>query len=148
MRLKNSLSFHWIQGKLRLKSMEIAREAGKLDWSDRLYMITNPIHMRQPHLFPKLPSSFEEGMQSVKMIYCPKPEVVMGIIPHSDGTLLLQVNGVDGLEINKRLPVRFHPDPDALVVNIGDILEIFSNGVHRSIEPRVVYPIQIKKEYQ
>ncbi|XVF87237.1 hypothetical protein PTKIN_Ptkin18bG0102700 [Pterospermum kingtungense] len=159
----------------------IAREAGKLDWSDRLYIITNPIHRRQPHLFPELPSSlrntlesyflelqmlatklfclmakalkidnkemieyFDDGMQSVRMTYyppCPKPEVVMGMTPHSDGSLLTilhQVNGVNGLEINKDgvwFPLRFHPD--SLVVNVGDILEIFSNGVYHSIEHRV-----------
>ncbi|XP_022720343.1 protein SRG1-like [Durio zibethinus] len=156
------------------------REAGKLDWSDRLYMITNPIHRRKPHLFPELPSSlrntlesyflelqklatkllcsmakalkidtkemiefFDDGMQSVRMTYyppCPKPELVMGITPHSDATLLTilhQVNGVDGLQIKKDgvwFPVSFLPD--ALVVNVGDVLEIFSNGVYRSIEHR------------
>ncbi|XVF87235.1 hypothetical protein PTKIN_Ptkin18bG0102500 [Pterospermum kingtungense] len=160
----------------------VARGAGKLDWSDRLYIITNPIHRRKPHLFPELPSSlrntlesyfselqmlatkllslmakalkidtkemieyFDDGMQAVRMTYyppCPKPEVVMGITPHSDATLLTilhQVNGVDGLEINKDgvwFPASIHPD--ALVVNVGDILEIFSNGVYRSIEHRVV----------
>ena len=35
----------------------MARGAGKLDWADRFYMITNPIHRRKPHLFPELPSS-------------------------------------------------------------------------------------------
>ncbi|KAK6264538.1 hypothetical protein SCA6_019972 [Theobroma cacao] len=157
-----------------------AREAGKLDWADRFYMITNPIHRRKPHLLPELPSSlrntlesyllelqklatkllslmakalkidvtemielFDDGMQSVKMTYyppCPQPELVMGITPHSDATLLTilnQVNGVDALQIRKGgvwFPVSFVPD--AFVVNVGDILEIFSNGIYRSIEHR------------
>lgn len=29
----------------------------KVDWADRFFMITNPIHRRKPHLFPDLPSS-------------------------------------------------------------------------------------------
>lgn len=75
--------------------------------------------------------TFEDGMQSVRMTYyppCPQPELVMGLTPHSDATgitILGQVNGVDGLEIKKDgiwIPVRI--DPDALVVNIGDILEV------------------------
>ncbi|XVE51534.1 hypothetical protein DITRI_Ditri02bG0049700 [Diplodiscus trichospermus] len=160
----------------------MAKEGGKLDWADRLYMITNPIHRRKPHLFPELPSSlrnileaylselqkiarkllclmakalkidtkemieyFEDGMQSVRMTYyppCPKPEVVMGFTPHSDATLITilhQINGVDGLQIKKDgawFPVSFYPN--ALVVNVGDILEIFSNGVYHSIEHRAV----------
>ncbi|KAL6282556.1 hypothetical protein ACE6H2_013485 [Prunus campanulata] len=36
----------------------------KLDWGDRVYMITNPIHRRQPHLFPELPSSLRNTLDS------------------------------------------------------------------------------------
>lgn len=35
----------------------IFSEDQKVDWSDRLFMITNPICRRKPHLLPKLPSS-------------------------------------------------------------------------------------------
>ncbi|TYG83366.1 hypothetical protein ES288_D01G162600v1 [Gossypium darwinii] len=75
------------------------RGGGKFDWCDKLYMMTNPILRRKPHLFPKLPSSlrlqelgtkllsliakalkinekemieyFEDGMQSIRMTYYP-----------------------------------------------------------------------------
>ncbi|KAL9404030.1 hypothetical protein Peur_001002 [Populus x canadensis] len=151
-----------------------------LDWGDRFYMITNPIHHRKPHLFPELPPSFrnplecyllelqrlamkllgfiaealkvdlkeigeifDDGLQSVRMTCyppCPQPELVRGFRPHSDATgitILNQVNGVDGLQIKRDgvwIPVKFIPD--ALVVNVGDILEILSNGVYKSIEHR------------
>ncbi|CAN0853706.1 Codeine O-demethylase [Linum grandiflorum] len=36
----------------------MVRANGKMDWGDRLYMTTNPIHLRRPHLLPELPSSF------------------------------------------------------------------------------------------
>ncbi|GLT51276.1 hypothetical protein SLA2020_246970 [Shorea laevis] len=157
-----------------------ARPEGKLDWADRIAMITNPVHRRKPHLFPELPSSlrstldtymldlqnlgmellgliakalkieekemkeiFEDGMQSVRLaLYppCPQPELVIGITPHSDTTgitILNQVNGVDGLQIKRDgiwYPISFLPD--ALVVNVGDILEILSNGMYPSIEHR------------
>ncbi|KAG6405068.1 hypothetical protein SASPL_132650 [Salvia splendens] len=86
---------------------------------------------------------FEDGMQSLRMTYyppCPEPEKVMGLTPHSDATgitVLLQVNGVQGFQIKKDgvwMPVNFMPD--AFVVNVGDILEILSNGEFKSIEHR------------
>ncbi|KAF5745597.1 protein SRG1-like [Tripterygium wilfordii] len=160
----------------------IPRREGKLDWGDRLFMTTNPLTKRKPHLFPELPSSlrdtlehyiaelqevgkkllmamaralniereewvelFEDGLQSMRMTYypqCPQPELVMGLTPHSDATgitILNQLNGVDGLEIMKDgvwIPVNCQPD--AFVVNVGDILEILSNGIYSSIEHRAM----------
>ncbi|CAN1847243.1 Codeine O-demethylase [Linum perenne] len=86
----------------------------------------------------------EDGMQSVRMTYyppCPKPELVMGITPHSDAsciTILNQIDGVDGLKIVKDgswVPLSFLPH--ALVVNVGDILEVLSNGMYKSVEHSV-----------
>ncbi|KAM1154104.1 hypothetical protein ACFX2I_036453 [Malus domestica] len=155
----------------------------KLDWGDRFYMITNPIHRRKPYLFAELPSSIRntlesyfmeldqlamrllgfmvkalktdmreieelfdtDGMQSVRMTYyppCPQPELVVGLSPHSDVcgiTILNQLNGVDGLQIKKDgawMPVNFQKD--AFVVNVGDIFEMLSNGVYKSIEHRAM----------
>uniref|UniRef100_A0A5B6ZV38 Fe2OG dioxygenase domain-containing protein n=1 Tax=Davidia involucrata TaxID=16924 RepID=A0A5B6ZV38_DAVIN len=88
---------------------------------------------------------FEEGMQAMRMNYyppCPQPELVIGLTPHSDSvglTILLQVNEMEGLQIKKDgmwVPVK--PLPNAFVVNIGDILEIVTNGAYRSIEHRAV----------
>ncbi|KAF3449833.1 hypothetical protein FNV43_RR05912 [Rhamnella rubrinervis] len=87
----------------------------------------------------------EDGMQSVRMTYyppCPQPDRVIGLTPHSDATaitILHQLNGVDGLQIKKDgvwIPVNFVQD--AFVVNVGDILEIMSNGVYKSVEHRVM----------
>ncbi|EOY09844.1 Senescence-related gene 1 [Theobroma cacao] len=158
-----------------------SREGGKLDWVDSLNIITNPVDRRRPHLFPELPSSlrntlesyllelqkiaakllgsmakalgidveemmefFDDGIQAVRLAYyppCPKPELVMGLFPHSDITLiniLHQVNGVDGLQIKKDgLWFPLNINPDAFIVNVGDILQIFSNGVYHSIEHKV-----------
>ncbi|CAA3027741.1 codeine O-demethylase-like [Olea europaea var. sylvestris] len=86
---------------------------------------------------------FDDGMQAVRITYyppCLRPEKVIGLTPHSDGsglTILLQVNGVEGLQVKKDgvwMPVKFLPD--AFVVNLGDILEILSNGLYSSIEHR------------
>ncbi|RDX96309.1 Protein SRG1, partial [Mucuna pruriens] len=86
---------------------------------------------------------FEELRQSMRMNYyppCPQPEKVIGITPHSDGvglTILLQVNDVEGLQIRKDdMWVSIKPLPNAFVVNIGEILEIITNGIYQSIEHR------------
>ncbi|KAK7244080.1 hypothetical protein RIF29_38898 [Crotalaria pallida] len=88
---------------------------------------------------------FEDGIQSMRMNYyppCPQPDKVIGLTPHSDSvglTLLLQANEVEGLQIRKDsmwVPVK--PLPNAFIVNIGDVMEIITNGVYRSIEHRAI----------
>ncbi|XP_031132285.1 protein SRG1-like [Ipomoea triloba] len=88
---------------------------------------------------------FEEGMQSMRMNYyppCPHPELVMGLSPHSDPgglTILLQANETKGLEIKKYgVWIPIVPIPNAFIVNVGDSVEIFTNGIYRSIEHRGV----------
>ncbi|XP_039121314.1 codeine O-demethylase-like [Dioscorea cayenensis subsp. rotundata] len=87
----------------------------------------------------------ENGDQSVRInCYppCPADKKVLGFSPHSDAsflTLVLQVNDVPGLQIrrnDKWFPVK--PLPGAFVANIGDVLEILSNGKYKSIEHRAV----------
>lgn len=86
---------------------------------------------------------FEEGRQSIRMNYyppCPQPELVMGLCPHSDAsglTILLQASEVEGLQVRKDgawIPVV--PLPDAFIVNVGDSLEIVTNGIYKSVEHR------------
>ncbi|CAI9783797.1 unnamed protein product [Fraxinus pennsylvanica] len=166
----------------------VVSEEQKLDWADLFYIITLPVHLRKPHLIPKLPAKFrdaideyavelknlamkildlmakalhmkaeemnmvfEEGMQAMRMNYyppCPQPELVTGLCPHSDAvglTILLQVNEIEGLQIKKNgawIPVA--PLSNAFVINIGDILEIVTNGIYRSIEHRAT--VNSKKE--
>ncbi|XP_017232575.1 oxoglutarate-dependent flavonoid 7-O-demethylase 1 [Daucus carota subsp. sativus] len=88
---------------------------------------------------------FEEGLQGMRMNYyppCPQPDQVVGLTPHSDAdglTILLQLNETDGLQVRKDglwIPVK--PLPSAFIVNIGDILEVVTNGTYPSIEHRGV----------
>ncbi|KAJ0025493.1 hypothetical protein Pint_08400 [Pistacia integerrima] len=72
---------------------------------------------------------------------CPQPEVVMGLPPHSDHGLLtvLMQNGLGGLQVQhngKWVPVNL--PPDSFVVNVGDQMEIFSNGMYKSVVHRAV----------
>ncbi|KAL6850386.1 hypothetical protein ACP4OV_021013 [Aristida adscensionis] len=82
--------------------------------------------------------------QTMKVTYyppCRQAGEVIGLSPHTDAcglTVLLHVNDVQGLQIRrddgKWLAVE--PLDGALIVNIGDIIEILSNGRYRSVEHR------------
>ena len=37
----------------------VVSEEQKLDWGDMFYVVTRPIHLRKPHLFPKIPLPFK-----------------------------------------------------------------------------------------
>ncbi|KAJ9141037.1 hypothetical protein P3X46_031620 [Hevea brasiliensis] len=75
-------------------------------------------------------------------------DIVQGAEPHSDGsgiTILLQDKQVEGLQVLKdgkwsRVPII----PDALVVNVGDQMQIISNGIFKSPTHRVI--LESKKE--
>lgn len=74
---------------------------------------------------------------------CPDPAQTMGLAPHTDTflfTILHQSGNANGLQVFKDGPgwASVDPDPDALVVNVGDLLHIISNArfpsvVHRAI---------------
>ncbi|KAL6179366.1 hypothetical protein ACLB2K_050881 [Fragaria x ananassa] len=72
--------------------------------------------------------------------YCPQPDLTVGIKSHTDAglTVLLQ-NQVGGLQVkhgNEWVDVK--PLPGALTVNIGDFIQIISNGKYQSVEHRVL----------
>ncbi|CAN6300574.1 unnamed protein product [Urochloa humidicola] len=87
--------------------------------------------------------------QSVSMHHYPAcgrnhRDKVVGIPPHTDTlglTLLLQADDTPGLQVRRSgggrwFPVR--PVPGALVINVGDSLDVLTNGVYASVEHRVV----------
>nr|GEW83161.1 protein SRG1 [Tanacetum cinerariifolium] len=89
---------------------------------------------------------FGVPVHSIRMNYyppCPRPDLVMGLSSHSDGSALtlLQQNKDSsvGLQILKNkswVPVQLVPN--ALVINIGDTIEVLSNGRYKSVEHRAV----------
>ncbi|KAL4354817.1 hypothetical protein GQ457_06G009370 [Hibiscus cannabinus] len=87
---------------------------------------------------------FHEGSQLMVVNCfppCPEPELTLGMPPHSDYgflTLLLQ-DEVQGLQIQyKGRWITVEPMPDSFVINVGDHLEIFSNGRYKSVLHRVL----------
>ncbi|QCD80587.1 leucoanthocyanidin dioxygenase [Vigna unguiculata] len=73
---------------------------------------------------------------------CSRPDLVLGVKPHTDRsgiTVLLQDKEVEGLQvlIDEKW-VSVPTIPDAFVVNLGDQMQIMSNGIFKSIMHRVV----------
>ncbi|XVE81805.1 hypothetical protein DITRI_Ditri15bG0095500 [Diplodiscus trichospermus] len=72
---------------------------------------------------------------------CPQPELTLGTTKHADCdflTVLLQdhIGGLQVLHENRWVDIA--PTPGALVINIGDLLQLISNGTFTSVEHRVL----------
>lgn len=91
------------------------------------------------------------GLKMVNMNFyptCPDPDLTVGVGRHSDmGTLtILLQDGIGGLcvkveedmdALKKGVWVEIPPVSGALVINVGDTLQILSNGRYKSAEHRV-----------
>lgn len=73
---------------------------------------------------------------------CPRPDLTMGLVPHTDAsalTLLTQFGSENGLQVFKGNQWITVPWPcDSLLVNVGDLIEIMSDGRLRSSWHRAV----------
>ncbi|XP_010259688.1 PREDICTED: protein SRG1-like [Nelumbo nucifera] len=89
---------------------------------------------------------FGVSVQAVRMNYyppCSRPDLVLGLSPHSDGSALTVLQqglgssvGLQILKDNTWVPVQ--PVTNALVINIGDTMEVLTNGKYKSVEHRAV----------
>ncbi|KAJ0984780.1 hypothetical protein J5N97_003136 [Dioscorea zingiberensis] len=73
---------------------------------------------------------------------CSRPDLVFGLKPHSDATLITVIlpdKDVEGLQVMKDGKwFKVTTSPHALLLNIGDQMEIMSNGIFKSPVHRVV----------
>ncbi|WCJ37489.1 1-aminocyclopropane-1-carboxylate oxidase 2 [Euphorbia peplus] len=73
---------------------------------------------------------------------CPKPDLIKGLRAHTDAggiILLFQDDKVSGLQLLKDGQwVDVPPMRHCIVVNLGDQLEVITNGKYKSVEHRVV----------
>ncbi|KAK9724376.1 hypothetical protein RND81_05G068100 [Saponaria officinalis] len=84
-----------------------------------------------------------EGLQVIGHYYpaCPQPELTMGTPQHADNdflTILLQdhIGGLQVLHDGEWFDVP--PTPGALVVNVGDLVQLITNDKFKSVEQRVL----------
>ncbi|XP_019445764.1 PREDICTED: protein DOWNY MILDEW RESISTANCE 6-like isoform X2 [Lupinus angustifolius] len=74
---------------------------------------------------------------------CPYPHLALGVGRHKDGgalTILAQ-DEVGGLEVKRKIDqewVGVKPTPDAYIINVGDIIQVWSNDAYESVEHRVM----------
>ncbi|CAN1310724.1 Gibberellin 2-beta-dioxygenase 8 [Linum perenne] len=72
---------------------------------------------------------------------CPMSPEIFGLVPHTDSDFLtiLSQDQVGGLQLMKDSRwVAVKPNQDALIVNIGDLFQAWSNDVYKSVEHKVV----------
>ncbi|XP_009790903.1 1-aminocyclopropane-1-carboxylate oxidase [Nicotiana tabacum] len=73
---------------------------------------------------------------------CPKPELIKGLRAHTDAgglILLFQDDKVSGLQLLKDGNwIDVPPMKHSIVINLGDQLEVITNGKYKSIEHRVI----------
>ncbi|MED6186786.1 hypothetical protein PIB30_070106 [Stylosanthes scabra] len=84
-----------------------------------------------------------DGLVSLCHYYpsCPEPELTLGTTKHSDNnfvTVLLQdhIGGLQVLHQDKWIDIP--PVSGALVVNIGDLVQLITNDIFKSVEHRVL----------
>ncbi|CAN1847235.1 Protein SRG1 [Linum perenne] len=113
----------------------VVSEEQKLDWGDMFYVTTLPTHLRRPHLFPMLPlplrDTLEEYSAALKILAMKILNQMAKALrmDEKEMKVLFEEEGWQQFRMNYYPPC---PQPEL----VGDILEIVSNGVYRSIEHR------------
>lgn len=74
---------------------------------------------------------------------CPTPDLVLGVGRHKDSGALtiLSQDDVGGLEVKRKTDgewVQVRPTPGAFIINVGDVIQVWSNDKYESIEHRVM----------
>lgn len=127
----------------------------KLDWVDLLFLATRPVEERSLEFWPTKPSTFRDKLDKYSLKLANVSTQLLKFMANNlgvDQDALLgtfdgqpqSVNDVQGLQIKKDGKwFSVESIPGALVVNIGDVLEILTNGKYKSIEHRaVINPIK------
>ncbi|KAL6905429.1 hypothetical protein ACP4OV_003030 [Aristida adscensionis] len=73
---------------------------------------------------------------------CPSPDLALGVGRHKDagGLTILFQDDVGGLDVRRRSDgewVRVTPVPNSFIINIGDLIQVWSNDRYESAEHRV-----------
>ncbi|CBI32489.3 jasmonate-induced oxygenase 2 [Vitis vinifera] len=136
------LTNQWPQYPPELREVceEYAREMGKLAFK-LLGLISLSLGLPE-NRFNIL---FEESTNFIRLNHyppCPIPHLALGVGRHKDSRALtiLAQDDVGGLEVKRKTNgewVRVKPTPDAFIINVGDIIQVWSNDTYESVEHRV-----------
>lgn len=74
---------------------------------------------------------------------CPVPDLALGVGRHKDGGALtvLYQDEVGGLEVKRKTDgewIRVKPTSNAYIINVGDIVQVWSNDKYESVEHRAM----------
>jgi len=94
----------------------------------------------------RLNGFFEDQTTLTRLNYypvCPVPHLALGVGRHKDAGALtvLTQDDVGGLEVKRKSDgewVRVKPTANAYIVNVGDIIQVWSNDKYESVEHRVM----------
>ncbi|CAN4112286.1 unnamed protein product [Withania somnifera] len=94
----------------------------------------------------RLNSYFKDQTSFMRLNYyplCPIRHLALGVGRHKDSVTLtvLAQDDVGGLEVKRKTDgewIQVKPTPDAYIVNVGDIIQVWSNDRYESVEHRVV----------
>ncbi|KAH7660892.1 Codeine 3-O-demethylase protein [Dioscorea alata] len=73
---------------------------------------------------------------------CPTPDLVLGVGRHKDSEALtvLYQDQVGGLDVKRKSDgewIRVKPTPNSYIINVGDIIQVWTNEKYESVEHRV-----------
>ncbi|KAF8013646.1 hypothetical protein BT93_I1492 [Corymbia citriodora subsp. variegata] len=94
----------------------------------------------------KFDEFFKDNTSAVRLNHyppCPDPHLALGVGRHKDSgalTILAQ-DDVGGLEVKRKSDgewVLVKPIPDAFIINVGDIIKVWTNEAYDSVEHRVM----------
>ncbi|KAJ6716682.1 DIRIGENT PROTEIN [Salix koriyanagi] len=89
---------------------------------------------------------FEEQTSFIRLNHyppCPVPDLALGVGRHKDAfalTILAQ-DDVGGLEVKRKTDGEWlwvKPTPNAYIINVGDIIQVWSNDTYESVEHRAM----------
>ncbi|CAN4107629.1 unnamed protein product [Withania somnifera] len=94
----------------------------------------------------RLNSYFKDQTSFMRLNYyplCPISHLALGLARHKDSVALtvLAQDDVGGLEVKRKTDgewIQVKPTPDAYIVNVGDIIQVWSNDIYESVEHRVI----------
>ncbi|KAJ0037666.1 hypothetical protein Pint_22874 [Pistacia integerrima] len=120
---------------------EYAKEIGAL-MIRLLSLISQSLGLEKECLQKRLGENPSLKLQANYYPPCPEPELTLGLGSHTDVdalTILFQSEGVSGLQVIKNGKwVAVDPVPNAFVINLGDQIQVLSNGRYKSVQHRAV----------